>query len=125
MSPRSTAAFQAVEALSTTLVNHVTELDVSIYPDPADCFSLRTIPPCMADYGANPPATVSSQQATLYRALFTASIGRSVTSITLWGVADNHTWLNSFPVARTNRPLLFDTVGNPKSAFWAVSTRHS
>src|SRR5688572_4331618 len=67
-----TAAFQAVEALSTTLVNHVTELDVSIYLDPADCFSLRTIPPCMADYGANPPATVSTQQATLYRQLYTA-----------------------------------------------------
>jgi endo-1,4-beta-xylanase len=38
----------------------------------------------------------------------------------MWGIADNHTWLNSYPVARTNRPLLFDTVGNPKWAFWAV-----
>jgi endo-1,4-beta-xylanase len=35
-------------------------------------------------------------------------------------VADNHTWLNSFPVTRTNRPLLFDTAGDPKWAFWAV-----
>ncbi len=115
-----TAAFTAVEALSSTFVNHVTELDVSIYMDPGSCFIDRTIPPCMADYGASPPATALSQQATLYRALFTAFDRPSVTSITTWGVADNHTWLNSFPVTRTNHPLLFDTVQNPKAAFWAV-----
>ena len=115
-----TAAFTAVEALSSIFVNHVTELDVSIYQDPGDCFSLRTIPPCMADYGATPPASALRQQATLYRALFTAFDRPSVTSITTWGVADNHTWLNSFPVTRTNHPLLFDTVRNPKAAFWAV-----
>jgi endo-1,4-beta-xylanase len=115
-----TAALTAVEALSGTLVNHVTELDVSIYQDPGDCFSLRTIPPCMADYGATPPVTALRAQANLYRTLFTAFDRDSVTSITTWGVADNHTWLNSFPVTRTNHPLLFDTVRNPKAAFWAV-----
>lgn len=116
-----TAALTAVEALSSTLVNHVTELDVSIYQDPASCFTVRIIPPCATSYGANPPSSVLSQQATLYRALFTAFNRPSVTSITTWGVADNHTWLNTFPVVRVNRPLLFDTVGDPKSAFWAVS----
>ena len=115
-----TAAFTAVEALSSTFVNHVTELDVSIYQDPGDCFSLRTIPPCMADYGATAPTSALRQQATLYRALFTAFDRPSVTSITTWGIADNHTWLNTFPVTRTNHPLLFDTVRNPKAAFWAV-----
>lgn len=116
-----TAALTAVEALPGNLVNHVTELDVSIYSDPGTCFSARTIPPCMADYGANPPASALSAQATLYRALFNAFDRPSVTSITFWGVADNHTWLNSFPVNRTNRPLLFDTARDPKAAFWAVS----
>jgi endo-1,4-beta-xylanase len=116
-----TAAFAAVEAVSSTLVNHVTELDVSIYQDPGDCFSMRTIPPCLADLGANPPQSVLSAQALLYRALFNAFNRPSVTSVSLWGVADNHTWLNSFPVARTNRPLLFDVAGNPKWAFWAVA----
>ena len=115
-----TAALTAVEAISPNLVNHVTELDVSIYADPGSCYSGRTIPPCLADYGANPPQTVLSQQATLYRALFNAFNRPSVTSVSLWGVADNHTWLNTFPVTRTNRPLLFDTVGNPKWAFWTV-----
>ena len=48
----------------STLVNHVTELDVSIYADPGNCFSARTIPPCLADLGANPPQSVLSHQAT-------------------------------------------------------------
>ncbi len=115
-----TAALTDVEAVSSTLVNHVTELDVSIYQDPGSCFSARTIPPCSADYGANPPQSALSQQATLYRQLFAAFNRPSVTSITTWGIADNHTWLNSFPVNRTNRPLLFDTNRDPKWAFWAV-----
>ena len=115
-----TAAFAAVEALSTTLTNHVTELDVSIYADPANCFTSPAIPPCLADLGASPPQSVLSQQATLYRALFNAFNRPSVTSVSLWGVADNHTWLNTWPVNRTNRPLLFDVAGNPKWAFWTV-----
>ena len=113
-----TAALTAVETLG--LINHVTELDVSIYADPGTCFSQRAIPPCLADLGASPSQTVLSQQATLYRALFTAFNRVSVTSISFWGVADNHTWLNSFPVTRTNRPLLFDTAGLPKWAFWTI-----
>jgi endo-1,4-beta-xylanase len=115
-----TAALTAVEGVSSTLVNHVTELDVSIYADPGDCFSLRTIPPCAADYGASPPQSVLSQQALKYRELFNAFNRPSVQSVTLWGLADNHTWLNTFPVTRTNRPLLFDTAGLPKWAFWTV-----
>jgi endo-1,4-beta-xylanase len=115
-----TNAFIAVEGLPGNLVNHVTELDVSIYNDPGTCFSQRTIPPCLADYGASPPASVLNDQARLYRSLFNAFNRPSVTSITTWGIADNHTWLNSFPVTRTNRPLLFDTAGDPKAAFWAV-----
>lgn len=113
-----TAALTAVEQRG--LVNHVTELDVSIYADPGECFSARTIPPCLADFGANPTQAVLSQQALLYRALFTAFTRPSVQSITTWGVADNHTWLNGFPVNRTNRPLLFDIAGNPKWAFWTI-----
>jgi endo-1,4-beta-xylanase len=115
-----TAAFQAVEAISSTLVNHVTELDVSIYADPGDCFAQRLIPPCLADIGATAPQNLLSQQALTYRALFNAFDRPSVTSVSLWGIADDHTWLNSFPVNRTNHPLLFDRTGNPKWAFWAV-----
>jgi endo-1,4-beta-xylanase len=115
-----TAALAAVDALGAGLENHVTELDVSIYADPGSCFSQGAIPPCMADYGANPPQAALSDQARLYRALFNAFNRPSVTSVTLWGISDASTWLNTFPVNRTNRPLLFDTAGDPKWAFWAV-----
>jgi endo-1,4-beta-xylanase len=115
-----TAAFLAVESINSMLVNHVTELDVSIYADPGECFAQRSIPPCLADVGTTPAQTLLSQQALKYRALFEAFDRPSVTAVTFWGIADNHTWLNSFPVNRTNHPLLFDRAGNPKWAFWAV-----
>ena len=77
----------------------------------------RAIPPCQADYGANPPQTVLSSRPLLYRALFNAFNRPSVTSVSLWGIADNHTWLNTFPVTRTNRPLLFDTARPSQMGF--------
>jgi endo-1,4-beta-xylanase len=115
-----TAALVAVENINSMMVNHVTELDVSIYADPGTCFSTLTIPPCLADVGTTPSQALLRQQALTYRALFAAFDRPSVQSITFWGIADNHTWLNSFPVNRTNHPLLFDRQGNPKWAFWAV-----
>ncbi len=77
-----TAAFQAVEALGPGMVNHVTELDVSIYADPGECYSVRTIPPCLASYGASPPQQVLSDQVLPYRALFNAFNRPSVQSVT-------------------------------------------
>lgn len=44
-----------------------------------------------------------------------------ITGVTLWGVADDYTWLDNFPViGRKNWPLLFDTHHNPKGSFWKV-----
>lgn len=37
------------------------------------------------------------------------------------GIADNHTWLNNHPVkGRRDYPLLFDTLQQPKEAFFRV-----
>jgi endo-1,4-beta-xylanase len=115
-----TAAFTAVEAISSTLVNHVTELDVSVYADPGECYSARTIPPCLPDVGSPAPQSLLSQQALTYRALFNAFDRDSVTSVSLWGIADNHSWLDSWPVNRMNHALLFDRASQPKWAFWAI-----
>lgn len=39
-----------------------------------------------------------------------------ISRITFWGVDDNHSWLNNWPIkGRTNYPLLFDRNGKPKS----------
>jgi GH35 family endo-1,4-beta-xylanase len=40
--------------------------------------------------------------------------------ITLWGVSDDMTWLDYFPVERKNGPLLFDEHGQPKEAYWRI-----
>ncbi|HCM14188.1 MAG TPA: 1,4-beta-xylanase, partial [Lachnospiraceae bacterium] len=41
--------------------------------------------------------------------------------VTLWGVADDYTWLDNFPARnRKNWPLLFDEENNPKEAFYRI-----
>jgi endo-1,4-beta-xylanase len=121
----STTAAAVDQALADVeakgLINHVTELDVSIYNDPGSCYASGSGCAVQINTGTAAYVTALQSQALLYRALYNAFAKRaSVKSVTTWGIADNHTWLNSFPVTRTNYPLLFDTSGNPKSAFWAV-----
>jgi endo-1,4-beta-xylanase len=44
-----------------------------------------------------------------------------IDAVTFWGVADDCTWLDHFPVNnRKNYPLLFDVNHEPKEAFYAV-----
>ena len=83
-----TAAFGArSKALSSTLVNHVTELDVSIYARSGQTASRqRTIPPCVADYGAKPAAERAFPAGTaVSRSCSPPSTGPSVTSVSLLG----------------------------------------
>ena len=79
-----------------------TEVDISVYEfeDKRD----------KADYFISVPEDRLRSQAHRYRDLFrTASEYPAVKGITTWGIADNHTWLDNFPVAgRKNWPLLFD-----------------
>jgi endo-1,4-beta-xylanase len=113
------AAIVATEARG--LINHVTELDVSVYNDPGSCFADRST--CLPDFGApeNIPADRLAAQARLYGDLFDMFLRHeSVKSVTTWGVTDAGSWLNGFPVPRTNAPLLFDRQGAPKDGFWNI-----
>ncbi len=90
----------------------ITELDLSVYRW-GDNSSLPSL-----------PADREKKQAERYGALFRvfreeAQAGR-LTGVTFWGIADDHTWLDSFPVSRKNWPLLFGTDHQPKAAFWSV-----
>jgi endo-1,4-beta-xylanase len=40
--------------------------------------------------------------------------------VSFWNLHDGQSWLNKFPWARVNHPLLFDRKGQPKPAFTAV-----
>jgi endo-1,4-beta-xylanase len=87
----------------------VTEMDVSIYTGNGESFP-------------TPPADRLLKQAHVYRdmfALFRQYPGE-ITSVTLWGLADDNTWLDTFPVTRKDAPLLFDTRLQAKSAYWGV-----
>lgn len=113
-------ALQAVDDLGAGLENHVTELDISVYEDPAQCFSDGVS--CAPDYGNDLPLAVERRQAELYRELFNGFRAfESLTSVTLWGVNDEQSWLNTWPANRTNYPLLFDRSREAKSAFFAVT----
>lgn len=113
------AAIDDVDAQFMGLINHVTELDISIYSDPRSCFETQTN--CAADYGNNIPQAVINDQAQKYRDIFNGFVARpSVTSVTTWGVSDAETWLNSFPINRSNAPLLYDRGRQAKKALQAI-----
>jgi endo-1,4-beta-xylanase len=40
--------------------------------------------------------------------------------VSVWGVTDAQSWLNTFPAKRSNYPLLFDRQHMPKTALYAV-----
>ena len=110
-------ALMAVEMRG--LINHVTELDVSIYADPGACYSSPAA--CQPDYGAAVPPALLHQQAVLYRQLFQLfATHAGLESVTVWGISDAQSWLNTFPAKRSNYPLLFDRQRMPKTAFYAV-----
>ncbi len=90
----------------------VTELDVSISRTPDE--SLPRV-----------PAQRLVEQAEYYARLFSAfrSQSRTLRCVTLWGLADSHSWLRYWPAIRLHEaPLLFDDRLQPKDAFWGIAT---
>lgn len=46
-----------------------------------------------------------------------------IRGVTFWGIADDYTWLDDYPVKeRKDWPLLFDEQKNPKPAFYAITS---
>jgi endo-1,4-beta-xylanase len=115
--PNIKQAFDEVAALG--LENQVTELDVSLYSDPGECW--HDPKACLPDLGNPVPSDILRAQAQRYRALFDLFEQEpSIKAVTLWGYSDKHTWLTSTPVPRTNLPLLFDADLQPKPALRAI-----
>ncbi|WP_342985363.1 endo-1,4-beta-xylanase [Clostridium saudiense] len=90
----------------------VTELDVSIYKSDSD--GEITITP-----------EILLEQAYRYQELFDLfkeqTVKGNIDMTLVWGVTDNDSWLNNFPVkGRKNAPLLFDTNFKSKPAYWAL-----
>jgi endo-1,4-beta-xylanase len=90
----------------------VTELDMSVY-NAGDTTS---------NYGNNVPAAVLAEQGWLYNKYFDVfrRLRDKISAVTFWGMADDDTWLDSFPVTRTDYPLPFDMTLQAKPAYWGI-----
>lgn len=100
------------------LDNQITELDVSLYGWPPR--------PAYPSYDAI-PASEFDRQAERYDALFNLyeRLGDKISSVTFWGIADNHTWLNDRAEeyndgVGVDAPFVFDVNYNTKPAYWAI-----
>jgi len=96
----------------------VTELDVSLYI-PGITYDQSTFYTAATFTDA-----LKAQQADRYKAFFDLFRRHRdvITGVTLWGIADDNTWLSEFSSGRKDFPLLFDTNHQPKKAFDAVMT---
>ena len=94
------AAIESYAALGLDI--ELTELDISAYA-PGECTET-------GDFFREMPEDRIRRQTERYREIFRiAADYPQVKNITTWGIADNHTWLDNFPVpGRKNWPLLFD-----------------
>ncbi|MEM1505763.1 endo-1,4-beta-xylanase [Domibacillus sp. 8LH] len=103
------------------LDNQITELDVSLYGWPPK--------PAYPTYDEI-PASVFDRQAAHYDELFKLyeKLDDKISSVTFWGVADNHTWLNDRAEqyndgVGVDAPFVFDKDYNVKPSYWAIIDR--
>ncbi|GGO27045.1 beta-xylanase [Microbispora rosea subsp. aerata] len=108
--PPASEVEATVEKFATLGVDQqITELDVSVYPDFVSTYD-------------QVPAEVLAEQGYRYKELFDVFRRHKsrISSVTVWGLADDDTWLSTFPITRLNAPLLFDDELQAKPAYWGV-----
>lgn len=112
----------------------ITELDVDVLPLAfqymgADVTLSAELQPKLNPYPQGLPESLQRTLAQRYAGLFRVFLQHrgTLTRVTFWGVTDQDSWLNNWPVkGRTNYPLLFDRNAQPKPAYDAViRTVHS
>ncbi|ACE84280.1 endo-1,4-beta-xylanase [Cellvibrio japonicus] len=107
---------------------HFTELDIDVLPSvwelPVAEISTRfEYKPERDPYTKGLPQEMQDKLARRYEDLFKLFLKHAdkIDRVTLWGVSDDASWLNDFPIrGRTNYPLLFDRQHEPKPAYFRV-----
>lgn len=112
----------------------ITELDVDVLPLTREGqiigagmlhpqYQLEEFKEYLDPYADGMPADVSKALADRYAELFEIFYRKrdKIDRVTLWGVSDEMSWKNGYPIAdRTNYPLLWDRNHQPKEAVRAV-----
>lgn len=101
----------------------MTELDLNVLPSPknfggANIGDRYAYQKSMNPYTEGLPDSVDQQFTQRYHQLFDIYYRHrtQISRVTLWGVADDTSWLNGWPIpGRTNYPLLFDRSYQPKA----------
>lgn len=121
-----TAAIDAFAALGIKVM--ITELDLDVLPLTREGqiigqgmmhpqFQLEEFKTYLDPYAEGLPPAVEAQFTERYVELFRIFYDRrdKIDRVTLWGVSDNHSWKNGYPIPnRTNYPLLWDRANQPK-----------
>jgi endo-1,4-beta-xylanase len=113
--PSATAMVQAIDTIHENfrdLDQQITEMDVSVY-NAGDNTS---------NYAPTVPPMLIAEQGWLYKQYFDAlrRLRGKISALTFWGIADDDTWLDSFPIDRLDAPLPFDTELQAKPAYWGI-----
>ena len=106
----------------------ITELDVSVLPNPWDLEGAEISQNFENTEGMNPykeklPDSIQVRLANRYKEIFALFLKHreKISRVTFWGVSDGQSWLNGFPIrGRTNYPLLFDRALKPKAAYDSI-----
>ncbi|MEM9261916.1 MAG: endo-1,4-beta-xylanase, partial [Bacteroidota bacterium] len=106
----------------------MTELDVTVLPNPWDLEGAEVSQnfensPFMNPFPDGLPDSMQLVLANRYADLFGLyrKHADKIERVTFWGVNDDHSWLNGWPIkGRTNYPLLFDRSYAKKPAYEAV-----
>ena len=116
--PTPISIFEAIDTLARFfpgLHQQVTEHDVSVYKASDNT----------SNYGANGgtvPESIIAEQGWLYEKDFkeVRKLKGKLDAFTFWGMADDDTWLDSFPINRLDLPLPFDTRLQAKPAYYGI-----
>jgi len=101
---------------------HITEMDISVLPNPdpgvgADVRASFEYQQKLNPYAEGLPDSASVALNQRWLDFFTIFLKHQehIKRVTLWGVSDGHSWKNNWPIrGRTNYPLLFDRAYQPK-----------
>jgi endo-1,4-beta-xylanase len=116
--PTPVSIFEAVNTMALLfprLHQQVTEHDVSVYKASDNA----------SNFGANGgavPASIIASQGWLYEKDFELlrRLKGKLDAFTFWGLADDNTWLDGFPINRLDLPLPFDTKLQAKPAYYGI-----